>query len=379
MELKRMKKGVCCASLLVSFCLLTSIVSIAQTPVSLPADKIAQLEKAISSLMSGRGIPAMSVAVTQGDQIRFQGGYGTADVENYVPAKALTVYRIASTTKPLTAVAAMQLVEQGKLDLDLPIQRYFPAFPPKSSPITTRQLLAHTSGIRHYKSGEGERTDRFESLTAATAVFRDDPLDFEPGTKYGYTTFGYTLLGVVIEGASGMRFEDYMRENIFKPAGMTHTYVDDVFAIIPSRARGYRPRSYGVFNGENRNASLMDSSYKVPGGGLASTAEDLARFSIALQNGKLLKPATFAQMSVSQKTRDGRETGYGYGWYIGVSEPPTADPTAIHHGGVQAGFTAHLVLWPKKNLSVVILTNLEGGGRLGLASLASQMADIVLQ
>jgi len=351
----------------------------AQGPAALPADKITKIETAVSSLMSRQGIPAVSVAIVEDNQIRFQRGYGMADVENFVPAKALTVYRIASVTKSLTAVAAMQLVEKGKLDLDAPIQKYVPSFPTKNFPITTRKLLAHLSGIRNYKPGEGERTDHYDSLTAALSVFKDDPLDFEPGTKYSYTTFGYTLLGAVIEGASAMKYEDYMRENVFKPAGMQHTYVDDLYALIPNRARGYRPKVYAVFNGENRNASLMDSSYKIPAGGLVSTAEDIARFAIAVQNSVLIKPETFAEMSKSQKTRDGRETGYGYGWYVGGSGGFAIDPNSVWHGGVQQGFTSDLVLLPKKRFALVILTNLEGGGRLGLGTLANQIADIVLQ
>lgn len=379
--MKRQIATILCRALCAAL-VLTSIVwmpASAQTSAALPADKIAKIETAISSVMSRQGIPAVSVAIVEDNQIRFQRGYGMADVENFVPAKALTVYRIASVTKSLTAVATMQLVEKGKLDLDAPVQKYVPSFPTKNFPITTRQLLAHLSGIRNYKPDEGERTNRYETLTDALSIFKDDPLDFEPGTRYSYTTFGYTLLGAVIEGASATKYEDYMRENVFKPAGMQHTYVDDLFVIIPSRARGYRPRVYGIFNGENRNASLMDSSYKIPGGGLVSTAEDIARFAIAAQNGLLIKQETFDQMSKSQKTRDGRETGYGYGWYIGGSGGFASDPNSVWHGGVQPGFTSDLVLLPKKRFALVILTNLEGGGRLGLGTLADQIADIVLQ
>ena len=302
-----------------------------------------------------------------------------ADLENFVPAKALTVYRIASVSKSLTAVAAMQLAEKGKLDLDAPVQKYVPSFPTKIFPVTTRQLLAHLSGIRNYKPGEGERTNRYNTLTEALSIFKDDPLDFEPGTRYGYTTFGYTLLGAVIEGASGMTFADYLRDNIFKPAGMQHTQVDDLYVIIPNRAHGYSPRVFGQFDGNYRNPVLMDSSYKIPGGGLVSTAEDLARFAIAAQNGVLIKPETFAEMSKSQKTRGGRETGYGYGWYVGELGGFSNDPDSVWHGGVQPGFTSNLWLLPKKRFALVILTNLEGGGRLGLGALANQIADIVLQ
>jgi serine beta-lactamase-like protein LACTB, mitochondrial len=349
-----------------------------QTPGPLSADKVAKVETAISSFMSQQNIPGMTVAIVMDNEIRFQRGYGMAEVENFVPAKALTVYRIASVTKALTAVAAMQLVEKGKLDLDAPIQKYVPSFPTKKFPITTRQLLAHLSGIRNYRPGEGERTNRYDTLTDALSIFKDDPLESEPGTRFNYTTLGYTLLGVTIEAASGMTFEAYMREHIFRPAGMQHTYVDDIYAIIPNRARGNTPRVFGQLDGNYRNPILMDSSYKIPGGGLLSTAEDLARFAIAVQNGVLIKPEMFAAMSQSQKTNDGRETGYGYGWYVGGAAGFANDADAVSHGGVQPGFTSDLVLLPKKRFAVVILTNLEAGGRLGLGRLAKQISDIVL-
>ena len=328
--------------------------------------------------MSRQNIPALSVAIVQDNEIRFQGAYGIADLEHFVPAKTFTVYRIASTSKPITAVAAMQLVESGKLDLDAPIQKYVPNFPVKNFPVTTRQILAHLSGVRGYKQGEGERTIRYNTLTDALAIFKDDPLEGEPGTRFLYTTYGYTLLGAVIEGASGMSFMDYLREHIFKPAGMLHTTVDDIFAIIPNRARGYTPRVFGQLDGNYRNPVLMDSSYKIPGGGLVSSAEDMARFAIAVQNGVLVKPETFAEMSKSRKTADGRATGYGYGWYVGGSLGFSADPEAVWHGGVQPGFTSDLVILPKKRFAVVILTNLEAGGRLDLSSLVKQLGDIVL-
>jgi serine beta-lactamase-like protein LACTB, mitochondrial len=338
----------------------------------------ARIDAAITAVIDRQHIPGLSIAIVAQGELRWQKAYGLADVENSVPARTTTVYRIASTSKPVTAVAAMQLAEQGKLDLDVPIQKYAPAFPAKAQPITTRQLLGHLGGIRHYKPGEEERTNRYESLTAALDVFKDDPLVAEPGARFTYTTFGYTLLGVVIEGASGTKFSEYMREHVFGPAGMTHTRTDDLSDIVPNRGRGYSPKVYGRFDGEWKNAALMDPSYKIPGGGLLSTAEDLARFAIALQSGGLLGPASLRQMSTIQRTRDGAETGYGLGWYVAKWKGRRGG-TAVWHGGVQPGFTSELRMLPEHRFAVVILTNLEGGGRLGLGTLADDIADIVLQ
>lgn len=364
-------------SLLLVLCMTVAVRAQASTP--LPADKREQIEKTISSFMSRQNIPALTVAIVQDNQIRFVGAYGITDLENFVPTKSVTIFRIASVSKPVTAVAAMQLVEKGKLDLDAPVQKYVPGFPVKQFPITTRQLLGHLSGVRHYRAGEGERTARYNTLTDALTLFKDDPLENEPGTRFLYTTYGYTLLGAVIEGASGMSFEDYMREHVFKPAGMTRTRLDDIFAIIPNRARGYTPRVFAQLDGNYRNPVLMDSSYKYPGGGFVSTAEDMGRFAIAVMNGTLIKPETFAEMSKNQKTRDGRDTGYGYGWYVGRSPGFANDPEAVSHGGVQAGFTSDLVLLPRKKFAVVVLTNIQAGGRLDLASLVKQLGDIMLQ
>ena len=161
---------------------------------ALSGDQISKIESTITAFRSRLSIPAISVAIVRDNQIVVRRGYGLADLENQVPATAVTVFRIASVAKSLTAVAAMQLAEKGKLDLDAPIQKYAPSFPTKAFPITTRQLLAHLSGVRGYRSGEGERTYHYESLTDALAVFKDDPLEHEPGTKYAYTTFGYTCL-----------------------------------------------------------------------------------------------------------------------------------------------------------------------------------------
>ena len=220
------------------------------TKPSLGETQIDSIEAAVAAKMAEKNIPGLSMAVVRDGQLVWKKSFGVAIRETKEPATDATVYRIASSTKPITATAAMQLVEKGKLDLDAPVQKYAPTFPKKKYPITTRQLLSHTSGVRNYRREEPERTDHFDRLTDAFVIFKDDSLEFEPGTRYMYSTFGYTLLGAVIEGASGMSFPDYLRENIFKPAGMTITQPDDARKNIPNRAQGYTPNTYAVFNGD---------------------------------------------------------------------------------------------------------------------------------
>jgi CubicO group peptidase (beta-lactamase class C family) len=330
----------------------------------LPREKIEALEKAITTEMSRQNIPGLSVAIATENQIRWANGYGVSDLENFVPAKANTVYRLGSISKPITAVAVMQLVERGKIDLDAPVQKYVPSFPEKPWPITSRLLLAHMGGIRHYRGEEINITRHYDRLLDGLDIFKNDPLLFEPGTRYSYTTYGYNLLGCVIEGASGMKYVDYVRENIFQPAGMDRMRPDDVFEIILNRAQGYRKTPAG----ELRNSALADTSYKIPGGGFCSTVVDLGKFAIALQTGKLLKKETLTQMWTRQRMRSGQEVDYGLGWAI--------DQTAkrVGHGGGQQRITTFLAMIPEKGITVAVMTNLEGASRL--VDFAYNLADI---
>jgi serine beta-lactamase-like protein LACTB, mitochondrial len=343
----------------------------AQSPAPLPADKLEKIEKAISTEMSRWGIPGLSAALVLDHKLRWSAGYGLADVENCVPAKATTAYRLASISKPITAAAVMQLAERGKLDLDSPIQKYCPAFPKKQWPVTARSLLGHLSGVRHYKdAAERGSTRHYNSVIEGLDMFKDDPLLFEPGTRYEYTTHGYAVLGGAVEGASGMKFEDFVRQNVFKPAEMDRIRVDNVADIIPNRAQGYTRTK----TGELHNSLLADSSYKIPGGGFIATVEDLAKFAIAMQTGTLVKKETLQQMWTSMKTRDGKPTGYGMGWCVGDRK----GMKEVFHSGGQQRVTTYLYMIPEKGLAVVLMTNLEKVGR-GLADLSRQIADIALE
>jgi serine beta-lactamase-like protein LACTB, mitochondrial len=327
---------------------------------------VAELVRVAAEGHKQSGAPGMSVAVVVNDRIAWSDGFGHADVENEVPAKANTVFRIASISKPIAATAVMQLVERGRVNLDDPVQKHVAAFPSKGEQVVTiRHLMTHTSGIRHYRTGEMESRDNYETVTDALRIFKDDPLLFTPGTKYSYSTYAYNLLAGVVETASGLSFEEYLKAHVWTPAGMTATYFDHVDALIPKRAEQY------VRAGSSwRNAPYADLSNKWAGGGILSTAEDLARFHIALDEGKLLKPDTVKQMYTPYRLADGTESAYGLGWNIAKDD---RGRTWIAHSGGATGGTTYLLRDPSRKVAVAILCNVQNAP--GFRALAIRLAD----
>jgi serine beta-lactamase-like protein LACTB len=316
-----------------------------------PADVAGRVDDAVREFQAKSQAPAITVAVAVDGKIAYSKAFGMADVENDVKATPETLVRTGSIAKPIAAAAALTLVDAGKLDLDAPIQKYCPAFPQKQWTITTRELLGHLSGIRHYKDNEFASTKHYTTMTGGFEMFANDPLLFEPGTKYSYSTYGFTVAGCVIEGASKEKFADYVAEHVLQPAGMRHTFVDDVYDIVAHRARGYSTN-----DGKVQNAGLMDSSYKLPGGGYVSTAEDLVRFQLAMMDGKIVKPATLNEMWTSQKTSDGKPTNYGMGF--GVFD--VDGQKLVGHGGSQQGTSTAMEAIPSRHYAVAVMVNLDG-------------------
>ena len=335
-------------------------------------EKRAAIEKAVSNFMFANSVPGIGAAVVLDGEPVWSGGFGMADLENSSPATSSTLFRLGSISKPITAVALLQLNERGKLDLDAPVQKYCPAFPQKDSPITTRELLGHLGGIRHYNpDGKGDIPEdgarHFATMEESLQIFAKDPLVAKPGTAFHYSTYGYTLLGCVLEGAASEKYVDYVRENIFKPAGMAQTQADDFFAVIPHRTRWYHKDKAGLV----RNAGVLDSSYKIPGGGLISSADDMARFEASILADKLLQRATRDLMWTSQKTADGKMTGYGLGWGL-------VDKFGVHilaHTGGQQGTSTAFAVVPERRAGVVVLANMDN---VDSGSLADEILKIVL-
>jgi serine beta-lactamase-like protein LACTB len=310
---------------------------------------IAAARALVSDSMAAAGVPGVSITVLREGRRIWSEGFGWADLEQRVRVTPLTRFRIGSVSKPLTAVAIGLLLEAGRLDLDAPVQRYVPGFPEKRWPITTRLLAGHLAGIRHYRGDEFGSMRRYASVTDGLAIFRDDSLEFRPGSRYLYSSYGWNLVSAVIEGASGEPFLDYMHERVFKPLGLRQTTADHPDSIVPFRARWYTgPRDSVV------NAPYVDPSYKWAGGGFVSTTEDLAAFGQAMLAGALLRRETFELLATSQRTLDGRETGYGMGWSVGRDR---AGRRRIMHSGGSTGGTAFLILYPDERLVFAMLAN----------------------
>src|SRR6202140_2054816 len=355
--------------IVVAFCAAFARYSPAQKH-QLSGEKRTQIEAAVSAFMASTHVPGVSVAVVENGEYEWGGGFGLADMEDNAPASEHTLFRLASISKSLTATAAMQLWERGQLDLDAPVQKYCPSFPQKPWPITTRQVMGHLAGIRHYKSGSQDdpevgNTKHFENpIQGGLDFFKNDALLSEPGKQFHYSTHGYTLVGCVIEGASGAKYVDFVRQNVFAPAGMEQTQVDDRFATIPYRTRFYQKAE----SAKVQNADFLDSSYKIPGGGWLSSAEDMARFEVAILNDKLLKRGTRDLMWTPLKPSDGSKDNYGLGW--GASDEDGI--ATVGHTGGQQGTSTAFVLAPTPRAGVVVLTNMEGAD-------ASKLAQQVLR
>ncbi|MFZ0639259.1 MAG: serine hydrolase domain-containing protein [Candidatus Acidiferrales bacterium] len=306
---------------------------------------------AIGNELLARGIPGLAVAVAVDGHLVYAEGFGYADLEERVPAWPTTKFRIGSISKTLTAAALMQLVEQGKVDLDAPVQKYVPSFPDKGAKITPRLLAGHLAGIRHYKGDEFLIANHYDSVLEGLKIFENDPLVAPPGTKFSYSSYGFDLLSAVIESASGENFLDYMQAHVVTALGLIDTTPDENRPLIEQRSRFYEREK----DGPTENAPYVDNSYKWAGGGFLSTPEDLVRFGSALLRPGFLTENSLHQLFTSQKTNSGQETGYGIGWFIHRSQ---TGQRIYEHSGGSVGGTSQLIIYPDSRVVVALTTNL---------------------
>ena len=338
--------------LAVALVLILAPVVSAQPDHSAILDRLGEIRREVSA-------PGVTAAVAVDGEVVFSGGVGWAELENQTPASGATVHAVASISKVMTTVAVMQLVEQGRVRLDDFMGRHVSSLPANVSAVTLRQVLTHTSGLR----GAYGLTDitRFHELAEAVTRHEGAPLLFTPGAFWSYSPHGFNLLQGLIERASGVGFEEYMRANVWEPAGMYRTSFDVPTRIVPRRGRGYERDE----SGELINSVAGSRRYRYAAGAMLSTAEDLVRLGVAINESSVLQPATVAamhapQMSpVRQYVGDGnaetRAFGQAIGWWVGTD---AAGRDYRYHPGRITGVGSVLINYPNERLVVALIGNI---------------------
>lgn len=308
------------------------------------------IDQWVETFKKKQHIPGLQLAVMKDDSLVYSNAFGHSDKSNKVKTNTTTQFRIASVSKTLTSAGLMKLVSQGKVDLDKSVRHYVPSFPQKKHPISVRQLLSHLGGIRDYfgKSWEEEIfiQEHYNNSTEAISIFSEDALVAKPGTQFVYSSFGYTLLGAVIESASKQSYLEYMNKEIWKPLNMDFTYGDISDSTMAHKSKFY------FFAGVE--ATPYDLSYSYPGGGLVSTSEDLVNFGSALLEDKLLGDSVREQVFETQHTSDSLPTGYGLGWYIGED---LNGNKIWYHAGELPSSGSMLLIYPDHKLVIAVLAN----------------------
>ena len=294
--------------------------------------------------------PGISIAVAMDGKIIWSEGFGYADVEQKKPVTAQTMFRIGSISKPVTAAGMMLLVEQGKLDLDADIHQYIPDYPDKGAKITTRQLAGHLGGVRHYKGNEFALNQPFADVRTGLKIFENDPLLSPPGTKFNYSTYGWSVISAVMESASKQEFVSYMEQSVFRPLNMSNTAADRAGVNNSQRTSFYERTDAGGF----AIAPVVDNSYKWAGGGFLSTPEDLLRFGMAHLQPGFLRKGTLEAMFTPQKLAEGTATDYGIGWSI--LKDGDGHMIWMHTGGSMGG-TSALIIHPDSRVVVAMTAN----------------------
>lgn len=314
--------------------------------------------------------PGGSIIIAKEGNIIYNQSYGKASIELDVDMTNANVYRIASLSKQFTAIAILKLVEQGKLALTDDITKYIEEYPTQDHIITIEHLLTHTSGIKDYLN-----IDRFTEAFRRNDMspkeiidfFKNEPMNFEPGTQYKYSSSGYIILGRIIETISGMSYEDYMNKHVFSPANLNNTRYGSTTDIIKNRVSGYKNNSSGY-----KNANYLSMTLPYAAGSLVSTTEDLFKWNQALVMCKIVSSKTINAAYSPYMFESGKQSLHGYGWEIGNVQ----GIKAVKHSGGINGFSTYAISIPEKNIYVAILTNCENVQNIDI--IATKLAAVAM-
>jgi len=320
------------------------------------------VDEIINREMKERRIPGLQLAVVQNGKIVLSRSYGLANIQDNIPVKNTTIFPINSNTKIFTGVSVMQLVEQGKIELNSPIKNYLDDLPTEWQKITVDQLLTHISGLPEILKLLDPLTGNIGPLQTETAIWgklKTLPLEFKTGEQFSYNQTNYYLLGKIIEKVTNQSFSNNFEKKQFEIVGMKHTLFGDSRDLIPNFAPTYRYKNF--FDGKKTDADKLVNNYtEFPdftrtGAGINSTAEDMAKWIIALQSGQLFqKSSTLNLMWSPSKFDNGNPTNWARGWGITKFRK---NHKAI---GMSGGNRSALLIYPEDNLAIIVLTNLGG-------------------
>jgi CubicO group peptidase (beta-lactamase class C family) len=320
-------------------------------PLLAKAQDVARMEQLIRASVDNKTFMG-SVLVARGDEVLLSKGYGSANLEWGIANTPATKFRLGSVTKQFTAAAVLLLAERGKLTLEDPVKKHWPGAPAAWDAVTIFHLLTHTSGIPNVTSDTDFMQWKMHPSTPeqTLAHVRNKPLDFAPGARMSYSNSGYVLLGMIVERVSGQSYADFVRDNIFKPLGMSDSGYDVSATILPQRAAGYMPGFV--------NAPYTDMTVPHGAGGLYSTTEDLLRWTQGLFGGRLLSAASLEKMTTPFKD------GYAFGFAVNTA----GGRKSIAHGGGIEGFNTQLTYYPDSKITVAVLANVNGNAPTQLAA-----------
>ena len=345
-------------------------IAFAQQPKHTPDKKLSHKIDQIFSEWNKSNSPGCALAIIKDKQIIYERGYGIANLEYGVPITPVSAFYVGSIAKQFTAMSIALLAQEGKLSLDDNIRKYVPEIPDYGTPITIRQLIHHTSGLRDFWDLIGQAGRRWDDAYTLKDVIetaaQQKELNCKPGEKHLYSNTGYMLLAIIVQRASGQSLREFADAHIFKPLGMLHTrFQDDHSALIPGRVYGYVPQEGNSFGVYAINNDLVGA------GGLWTTVEDLARWDANFYSAKVGGQALIQQLQVPGTGTDGVKFDYAFGLHIdeykGVKR--------VRHGGVFAGYRAEMIRFPEKKFSVAVLCN---SSSVTPTKLANEIADMFL-
>ena len=333
------------------------------------ARAIEESRRLAHALLLEDNLPGLSVAVARDGEIVWTEGFGWADLESRMPVTPRTQFRLGSVSKTLTAAAVALLHERGRIDLDAPVQTYVPAYPQKPWTVTTRQLMGDIAGVHRIRGDNNDNPPggQCASLDEALATFADEPLLFEPGTRYRFSTYGWILLGAVVEAAAGEPLPRFMTREILEPLGLESTVLEDG-ADVPNLTSFYTPRANMRTELGVRKGSRLDNSCLAGAGAFFSTPSDLARFGSAMLKPGLLKAETIALLQTPLRLESGASTDFALGWKVERVQLAGAPARMVAHRATPNGSSVALLVFPDHGVVVAAASNIspaEGVGPTG--------------